>query len=315
MEIIYGLENWYHHYPKPVVALGNFDGVHLGHQQIIKTALEKARAVGGTAVVMTFEPHPEKVLHPEQSPPLLMTVAEKARLLRRLGIDVLLLVKFSREFAQIKPVEFVTEILKRKLGAYSVVVGYNYRFGHKGEGTPALLRLLGDELSLNVIVVPPVVVNGTIVSSTLIRKLLQAGKIKEATALLGRYPTFEGAVVHGDKLGRKLGFPTANLQLPRDLVLPAYGVYLVQCVWDRQTIFGIANVGKCPTFAKEEVRVEVYLFDFRGGIYGERLRVEFLEFLRPERFFRSPEELQEQIRRDTQRAKEILKRLFTAEVP
>ncbi|MGI6143113.1 MAG: bifunctional riboflavin kinase/FAD synthetase [bacterium] len=305
MEVIYGLDKWQQRFPRIITAIGNFDGVHLGHQKIIRTTIEQARARGGTAMVMTFEPHPEELINPANSPPLLTTGAEKARILRKMGVDVLLLVEFNEAFRTIAPREFITGILKDSLGLEGIVVGYNYRFGNKGEGTTALLRRIGEEKSMSVTIVPPVVINGTIVSSTKIRQLLGEGKVRKATELLGRYLAVEGIVVHGDKRGRNLGFPTANLQVPRKLAL-ARGVYLVKCWFDNRTFYGVANVGMAPTFSREEVRLEIFLFDFSGEIYGKKLSVDFLDYLRPERQFRTLEELKEQINADILQAKGIL---------
>lgn len=305
MEVIYGLDNWQQRFPRIITAIGNFDGVHLGHQQIIRTTIEQARARRGTAMVMTFEPHPEELINPGNSPPLLTTGAEKARILRKMGVDVLLLVEFNEAFRKITPREFITVVLKDKLGLEGVVVGYDYRFGLRGEGTTALLRQLGEAISLSVTIVPPVVVKGTVVSSTRIRQLLWKGQIRQAAELLGRYPSVEGIVVHGDKRGRNLGFPTANIQVPRKLAL-ARGVYLVKCGLAKDIFYGVANVGSAPTFNREEVRLEINLFDYSGELYGERIRVEFLAYLRPEKQFRSLEELRKQISTDIQRAKGML---------
>lgn len=305
MEIIYGLDNWQQKFPRIITAIGNFDGVHLGHQKIIKTTVEQARARRGTAMVMTFDPHPEEIINPDNSPPLLTTRAEKARILRKMGVDVLLLVEFNEAFRSIAPREFITGILKDHLGLEGVVVGYDYRFGIKGGGTTALLRQLGEDVSLSVTIVPPVVIKGTIISSTKIRELLGEGRVREAAQLLGRYPAVEGIVVHGDKRGRSLGFPTANLQVGRKLAF-ARGVYLVKCRLGGGTFYGVANVGTAPTFNREEVRLEINLFDFSGELYGERLSVDFLAYLRPERQFQNLEELRKQIGADIRKGKGIL---------
>mgnify|MGYP000844872883 CR=1 FL=1 len=305
MKVINGLENWQPR-PDPIyIALGNFDGVHLGHRQIIKAAQKEALTKGGTSVVMVFEPHPEKVLNPGAHLPLLTSKAEKERLLREMGVDVLFQLRFDKTLREMAPREFVFDFLRGRMGAAGVVVGYNYRFGHKGVGTSTLLRRLGQEASLAVRVIPPVVVNDIVVSSTIIRGLLGEGKVKAANSLLGRYFAITGTIVHGAKRGRHLGFPTANIQVTGRPAL-SEGVYLVQCQWAGDALFGVANVGGCPTFGIGETRVEINLFDFQGELYGQELTVEFKEYLRPGYKFASPRELIEQIGEDVRRAREII---------
>ena len=307
MEVINGWENWQPKYDHIFIALGNFDGVHLGHQQIIKSAREQASAEGGTAMVMVFEPHPKKILNPNAHLPLLTTRSEKKRLLEEMGVDVLLQIQFSEMLRRMNPREFVVDFLRGRLGVAGVVVGYNYRFGYKGGGTSALLRRLGQDTSLAVTVIPPVVVGDMVVSSTIIRQLLGEGKVGVANSLLGRYFAITGTIVHGAKRGRHLGFPTANIQVMGKPAL-SRGVYLVRCRWAEHVFYGVANVGGCPTFGPGETRVEINLFDFQGELYGEELTTEFIEYLRPERKFASPRELQEQIGEDIRRARGIIAR-------
>lgn len=307
MEVINGWKNWQPGYDRIFIALGNFDGVHLGHQQIIKSAREQALARDGTAMVMVFEPHPKKILDPGACLPLLTSMPEKKQILEEMGVDVLLQLQFNKILRRMEPREFVIDFLHGKIGAAGVVIGYNYRFGYKGLGTAALLSHLGQDISLAVTVIPPVLVDGTVVSSTIIRQYLREGKIGAANKLLGRHFAITGTIVHGAKRGRHLGYPTANIRVPGKPVL-SEGVYLVRCQWAEQIFFGVANMGACPTFGTGETRVEINLFDFRGELYGEELTVEFIEYLRPERKFASPRRLQEQIGEDIRRAREIISR-------
>ncbi|MGI6576376.1 MAG: bifunctional riboflavin kinase/FAD synthetase [bacterium] len=307
MEIIYGLENWVNKYTKIAVALGNFDGVHLGHQRIIATTCGEAKAMGGIVMAMTFEPHPTKAITGESTPVLLTTTTEKAELLRKLGVDVLLMVNFNEAFANIEPEEFISQILHAQLQAQTVVVGFNYRFGRKAAGNTVLLEQKCNQLGIKVNIVPPVIKGGQPISSTLIRKLLHSGRLKEASHLLGRFYGINGRVVHGAKRGRHLGFPTANLSVTEGKVLPACGVYLVRCFLGEYILYGVANVGRCPTFGNKEIGIEIHLLDFKGKLYDQKVKVEFLEFLRSEKHFASSKQLQAQIAADVQLAQRIWK--------
>jgi riboflavin kinase/FMN adenylyltransferase len=297
-----------HSYRKVCVGLGNFDGVHLGHQRIIKRLVEYARENQGTAAVFTFEPHPAMVLRPDAAPPLLLAPELKQRLIGSFGVDILLAIPFTREFALLSPEAFVREVLCAEIGVAAVFVGYNYTFGHRGAGTPETLRELGARYGFTVEVIPPVLVGGQPVSSTLIRGLIAAGKVEEAQRYLGYYPVFAGTVVSGAKRGTELGFPTANLEVDSQVLVPANGVYAVRAVVDGEVFLGVANIGVCPTFAGDAPagrRVEVFLFDFHGDLYGKRLEVSFTRRLREERCFRSVAELVEQIRRDVAAARAL----------
>ena len=308
MQVLTSYHGLRHSYPKICVGLGNFDGVHLGHQRIIKRLVEYARENQGTAAVFTFEPHPAMVLRPEAAPPLLLAPELKQRLIASFGVDILLAIPFTREFALLSPEAFVREVLCAEIGVAAVFVGYNYTFGHRGAGTPETLRELGARYGFTVEVIPPVLVGGQPVSSTLIRGLIAAGKVEEAQRYLGYYPVFAGTVVSGAKRGTELGFPTANLEVDSQVLVPANGVYAVKAVVDGEVFLGVANIGVCPTFAGDAPvwrRVEVFLFDFHGDLYGKRLEVSFTRRLREERCFRSVAELVEQIRRDVAAARAL----------
>jgi len=295
-------------FQKLCVGLGNFDGVHRGHQRLIRNLVDYARQRHGTAAIFTFEPHPAEVLHPETAPPLLLAPELKHRLIASLGVDLLLAVPFTREFSLLSPEAFVREVLCAAMEVAAVFVGYNYTFGHRGAGTPQTLRELGARYGFAVEVVPPVVVDGRPVSSTLIRGLIAAGRVEEAQRYLGYYPVFAGRVVSGAKRGTTLGFPTANLEVDDRILVPANGVYAVKALVEGEVFLGVANIGVCPTFAGQapaKRRVEVFLFDFEGDLYGKQLEVSFTRRLREERRFQSPAELLEQIRRDVAEARAL----------
>ncbi|MGQ9512316.1 bifunctional riboflavin kinase/FAD synthetase [Thermodesulfitimonas sp.] len=308
MQVLTSYHGLRHLYRKICLGLGNFDGVHLGHQRLIKRLVEYARQNQGTAAVFTFEPHPAMVLRPEAAPPLLLAPELKQRLIASFGVDILLAVPFTREFALLSPEAFVREVLCAEIGVAAVFVGYNYTFGHRGAGTLETLRELGARYGFTVEVIPPVLVDDQPVSSTLIRGLIAAGKVEEARRYLGYYPVFAGTVVSGAKRGTELGFPTANLEVDSQVLVPANGVYAVKAVVDGEVFLGVANIGICPTFAGNAPagrRVEVFLFDFHGDLYGKRLEVTFTRRLREERRFRSVAELVEQIRRDVAAARAL----------
>lgn len=281
-----------------VVGLGNFDGVHIGHQKLISELVEMAREVEGTPAVFTFHPHPLAVLSPENSPPLLLSQDSKQKFIARLGVEVLLLVPFDVIFASLSPEDFIKIVLHEELGVRGVVVGYNYTFGHRGRGTPALLEEQSSIYGYQLRVVPPVKVEGQTVSSTLIRGLLMKGEVSEAAKFLGYYPFAEGQVVTGEKRGRTLGFPTANLDIDQTLLVPANGVYMVKVHIDGDTYFGVANIGTKPTFQGKARNIEVHLLDFYQDLYGKHIKVSFTRRLRGEKRFKTPSDLVKQIEQD-----------------
>lgn len=291
-------------YPKPVLALGNFDGVHLGHQAIFRQVVTRAQALGGTSMVFTFEPHPARVLSPEHAPPLLTTFEQKMRLIEALGIRVALRVRFTDTFARQQPEAFIRDVLVDQIGIRHLVVGHDCRFGHRRAGTAELLQETADLYGYQVTVVPPITEAGMTVSSSNIRQLVTQGQVEEAKRLLGRYYAVEGAVVKGFQRGRTIGFPTANVDSTNDII-PQIGVYAVRVEWQEKRYGGVANVGYNPTFANQTLSVEAHLFDFEADLYGESIRVEFLSKIRDERKFASVDELTTQIARDAATARAI----------
>jgi riboflavin kinase/FMN adenylyltransferase len=305
MEIIRVREKIYQNFNAPSVALGNFDGVHLGHQQILARTIETAHSKGRDAVVYTFDPHPRLVLNLVPEIPRITTPRERADLLEHLGVDVLILAEFTREFAMQTPEEFVQNVLAEELGTRNLFIGENYRFGKGRSGTPQTLRKMAPELGFIVHVVPPVRVGDAAVSSSRIRDHLIHGEIRRANVLLGREFTIEGRVIHGHHRGKAIGFPTANIK-PEVKLHPPEGVYAVYCRTDSGIHPGVMNIGSNPTFKDRRVSYEVYVLDFEGDLYGQNIRVYLVAKLRPEMTFSGVEELKAQIRKDVDQGREIL---------
>lgn len=308
MRIIRGIKNLTEKLPDPVLTLGNFDGVHLGHQAIFRKVVERGREIKGTSVAFTFEPHPLKVLAPERSPLLLNTFHGKMKLIETAGIQVVICAEFNREFADQNPEEFARNVLVGKVGVKEVYVGYDYAFGRGREGSIESLKKTGSALGFTVGVVDPVQVDGVPVSSSLVREFVSSGRMEEVHRYLGRYYGIEGTVVHGSSRGHELGFPTANIQTVNELI-PPYGVYAVLAHAGGRRLKGVASIGVRPTFDSGPMSLEVYLFDFEGDLYGKHLDVAFVSRLRGEEKFPDAEALVSQIRKDVEGARQAL-RLF-----
>lgn len=288
-----------------VVTLGNFDGVHLGHQELIRAAQARARAMQLPLVVLTFKPHPHAVLRPESAPPLLLTYEEKVEALHQLGVDHVTEQAFSREFSTLSAEQFFQEYVLKRFSARAVVVGYDFGFGQDREGSLETLRTLCASAGVSLEIVPPFRVDGEIVSSTAVRRKLMEGKMRDAQALLGRPFFYRGNVIRGNARGRTIGFPTANLKLEQKLVLP-YGVYATRTTVDGKVYPSVTNVGVRPTFVDAgdlTALVETYLIDQNMDLYGKVLEVEFVERIRAERKFGSIDELKSQIARDVEAAR------------
>ncbi len=297
MEIILGIDQIKKPFLNPAVTLGNFDGVHLGHQKIFEKVKEEARKIHGESVVVTFEPHPLKILSPEQCPPLLTPFRKKMMLIEKTGVEKVLCIQFTRAFAELSPVEFVKSVLLGKVEAKKIIVGYNYRFGRGKSGDVDSLKENCALFGVDVEVVEALRVTDTIVSSSKIRELIRDGEVKKASKLLGRdYPVI-GQVIEGTKRGHALGFPTANLEMAEELY-PKPGVYAVSVNWHQQCFNGLANIGFNPTFDAKAVSLEVHILNFESEIYGEELQVYFAERIRDEIRFPSTEGLIKQIRKD-----------------
>lgn len=289
-----------------VVTIGVFDGVHKGHQRIIGRAVELAGERGVPSVVLTFDPHPSEIIRPGSHPALLTGVRAKAELLEALGVDVMCVLPFTKELQQQSPERFVHEVLVERLHVVAVVVGENFRYGAKGAGDVAALHVAGRRLGFAVEGVPLEGSGSTTYSSTYVRALIDAGEVREAARVLGREHRVEGVVVRGDQRGRAIGYPTANLSpLPWSAV-PADGIYAGHLVRGGRPLAAAVSIGTNPTFAGRERRVEAYVLDFDGDLYGERVAVTFTERLRPMARFATVEGLVAQMDQDVQRTREVL---------
>jgi riboflavin kinase/FMN adenylyltransferase len=294
--------------PGPVyLAIGVFDGVHLGHRSVLLRALADARAGGGNVVAVTFDPHPAKVLRPEKAPRLLTATEHKLQLIRMLGIERVLVLPFSAEFAATPPEDFVHELHAACHPLKEICVGHEWCFGRGRAGNLEMLRKMGDELGFDEVGVEAVHVDGELVSSTAIRAAVEIGDLPRVALLLGRDYSILGAVKRGDQIGRSLGFPTANLSAHNEQ-FPPNGVYAVTALWRDKPLKGVVNLGVRPTIssATGERLLELHLFDFDQEIYGENVEVTFHSCLRPEKKFSSLEELKEQIATDVAEARRVL---------
>ncbi|AHY46704.1 ribF: riboflavin biosynthesis protein RibF [Rubrobacter radiotolerans] len=289
------------------VALGNFDGVHLGHRSVLERAREEGRKRGLQAVAATFDPHPRAILRPESAPKLLTDIETRRRLLLEAGMDDVVVVPFDRDLSTETPEEFVLSVLVGKLRAQVVVVGENFRFGYRASGDLSDLRRIMRQRGGEAFGVGVRREDEEEISSTRIREALLGGRVAEASRLLGRPYEVPGHVVPGDRRGRTIGFPTANVLPPKDLLVPARGVYACCVTLGGEVYPACVNVGVAPTFGERESRIEAHLLDFEGDIYGEKVSVEFVERIRKEKRFGDVEELVAQIRRDVEEAGEILR--------
>jgi riboflavin kinase/FMN adenylyltransferase len=306
MNVIYDLNKLVTPLEKPVITIGNFDGVHRGHLALFKKVRERSDAIRGQAAVMTFEPHPIRIMKSGKAIPLITPVKQKLELIGKAGIDVIFCVPFTREFAAITAESFVLNILLGKIGVKELVVGYDYSFGHQREGNVDFLQKMGDKWGFRVHVMGPIHVEEAPVSSTLIRGLVQNGRLSEAKTQLGRDYQISGTVVKGqNRGGRLLGIPTANLNLIDELI-PRRGVYAVTVIVDDRAYNGVTNIGYNPTFGDTGLTVETHLLDFAEDILGKTIKVNFIQRLRDEVSFDSIQDLSDQIGRDIQQARELL---------
>ncbi|QJR82072.1 bifunctional riboflavin kinase/FAD synthetase [Alteromonas pelagimontana] len=303
MELIRGLHNLRPHHRGCVLTIGKFDGVHKGHQAVLASVIEKARALSLPATVMVFEPQPEEVFSPETAPARLSTLREKYVQLKALGVDRLICVRFNRHFASQSADAFVHDLLVDKLGVKFLVVGDDFRFGRGREGDFSMLTHAGEQYQFDVVSTQSFQVNDCRISSTAIRQLLAAGEFAKAAVMLGRRFSISGKVVHGEKKGRTIGFPTANVLLKR-FRTPIKGVFAVTVSIGKDTYHGVANVGSRPTVAGKRTQLEVHVFNYSGSLYGQTIIVcpEFK--IRDEIKFASFEALKEQIERDAEQARQ-----------
>ena len=290
-----------------VVTVGTFDGVHLGHRAVLEEIRDRASATGRRAVLLTFHPHPLRIVRPEATPPLLTTPVEKKEILAETGLDYAVFLAFSPALSRYSPRRFVEEILVGRLRLDELVIGHDHGFGRGRAGGVTLLREIGTELGFAVDVVEPVLIEGAAVSSSLIRKAVSEGRLEAARTRLGRPYSARGVVVRGEQRGRDLGFPTANLRIDAtEKLLPPSGIYAVRGVLKRGVFAGALHLGPRPTFQGSPPSIELYLLDFDGEIYGEEVRVDFIRFLRPVRAFESVASLVRQMELDVAEVRRVL---------
>lgn len=296
---------------RTVVTVGSFDGLHIGHQKILKKLIEISKNINGTNVLLTFEPHPRSVIAKDYDLKILTTLEEKKMFLENFGIENLIVQNFTLEFSQMTSEEFIQKILVNDLGVSHVVIGHDHKFGKDRLGDEDKLKEYGKKYNFNVTSVEAEMIDGQIVSSTKIRKALNDGDIEKVNLFLGRNYKINGKIVEGAKRGRQLGFPTANIELNDERkAVPKNGVYVVSCLLNEKNFYGIMNIGVRPTFENEnKIILEVNLFDFNGQVYGENIEVSFISRIRDEKKFESKGDLINQIKLDVQSAKEIIEKI------
>ncbi len=305
MILITDLNNIKQRFTGSIITLGNFDGLHRGHQELIKMIIQRAKETASLSMVVTFRPHPLKILAPEKCPPLISIYEEKIELLEKLGIDVLVKIPFTHDFSAMEPHTFVKNVLCDLLGAKEIFVGFNYRFGKGRKGDIRMLKDLGKECGFLVREIEQVSLDGEVISSTLIRQLLKDGEVEHAAKLLGRLYALCGIVVKGDGRGRGLGFPTANIA-SKHAIIPRNGVYAVRLFVRDKYYNGIVNIGMRPTFETKSLAIEVHIFDFDEDIYGEEITIYFISRIREEKKFQDAQSLINQIDADIIIAKDTL---------
>ncbi len=309
MKVVNHLDQISTPFKNAVITIGNFDGVHIGHQALFHEVIEKADSINGTSIAMTFEPHPMRVLKQNNHPPLITVYEQKKELIERTGMDVLICVPFTRQFASLTAREFVENLLVEKIGMKAIVVGKDYSFGKNREGNLALLKSFAAELDFEVIIANWIKLTKNYpdrISSTRIRELIMDGQMDEAQKMLGRHYQVRGIVVTGrDRGGKILGIPTANIHI-HDELCPKTGIYAVTVECQGKQYNGVANIGYSPTFDDHEFTVEVHIFDFRENIYDKKIRVNFIQRIRDEQKFSNIPNLIDQINQDIATAREIL---------
>ncbi len=305
MEAIFGDDRIKLKIKTSAVGLGNFDGLHIGHMALVSTLIDEARLNGLESVIYTFTMHPENIIRKKLFTPLLTSVSKKIEILSKTALDYIIFDEFDESYSRMEPETFVKEILVEGLGAKIVVAGFNYRFGYKGQGDVELLKRLGEKLGFKVVIISPIMIDKQIVSSTLIREYISKGNMEKVHALLGRHFSITGEVLTGKHIGRKIGFPTANLQPERYLIMPRPGVYITKTLYNGEFYNSLTNIGFNPTFGGvERISAETHIIDFDKDIYASNIEVFFIKKLRNEKKFKNASELTEQIKCDIKQVKE-----------
>lgn len=292
------------------IALGVFDGVHLGHQKLIKLTVDKAKKNNGVSIVITFNPHPEKIIIPENNVFLLNTLKEKINLIKNLNVDILLIIKFTKMISRMLPKYFIRNILVDSLKVKELFVGFNYKFGFQGKGNADCLKEYGKMYNFKTNILEPEIINNTIISSTKIKEYISLGDIEKAKRLLGHNIIISGRVIPGKGRGKELlNFATANIETPLEKIIPANGVYLVEIVISNQKYYGLINIGIRPTFKEVKRTIEIHIMDFSKDIYNEIVSINILQKIRNEKYFSHPNLLKKQIENDILIAHKIIEKL------
>lgn len=316
MRIIKGMDNLPSEYRGQVyLALGNFDGVHMGHQEVIKTAVRVAKDNNGISAVLIFDPHPAKVINPGSKFSLLSDMDMKAEIFESLGLNCLIIEPFNKKIASLSPEEFLNICLRDKINVKGVITGFDYSFGKFAAGDTKSLKEWGRMSGFEVIVCSPVKAGERIISSSAIRKMVSEGKVEEASHFLNYYFYRRGEVVPGEGRGKKLGFPTANIQVDANLILPGEGVYFTVVKIGDQLLFGATNVGKCPTFSPRGVTMEVNIVDYSGDLYGKKITLYFIRRIRDEIAFSTSADLVQQLSADIELSRKMAERPLKYPVP
>ena len=293
------------------IALGVFDGVHLGHQKLIKLTVDKAKKNDGISIVVTFDPHPDKIINPESDISFLTTLEERINLIKDLDVDIFLIIKFDNKMSKMLPENFLSNILANGLQTKELFVGFNYKFGFQGKGNIDFLREYGKLYKLKTNILKPMVINNAIISSTIIKDYIKSGEIGKAKKLLGHDITISGRVISGKGRGRKLlNFATANIETSWDKILPANGVYLVEIKIDDEKYYGLMNIGFKPTFKETERTIEVHIINFNKKIYNKKVVVNIFQRIRDEKYFKHPNLLKKQIEEDILIASKIINKNY-----
>jgi len=297
--------------PNTVLTIGTFDGIHHGHQKILNMLFERSRFHKGRSFLITFHPHPRKVISKANGLKILSTPEEKALILEKMGLENLFIINFTKEFSQQSPIEFFKNFIISKIGLKEIVIGHDHKFGKGREGTSDTLKTLGKEFNFEISMVDEYKFGGETISSTKLRHAIMDGDIKRANSFLGREYTFSGTVISGDKRGRLLGYPTANIKLDdNDKLLPGLGIYAAEVIIDNKKFASLLSIGKRPTFYDNgEIVPEVYIYDFNENIYDQKISVSILEKIRNEEKFSSPEELINQMNIDREAGIKIFKEI------
>ncbi|MDD5016422.1 MAG: bifunctional riboflavin kinase/FAD synthetase [Atribacterota bacterium] len=296
---------------KRYIALGVFDGVHLGHQKLLKLTIDKAKKNDGISIVATFNPHPDKIIYPKSNLFLIDTLEERINLIRDLGVDVFLMIRFNRIISKMSPVDFISEILVNSLQVKELFVGFNYKFGFQGKGNTDILREYGKFFKFKTNILEPIIIDNVIISSTIIKDYIRLGEIEKARKLLGHNIIISGRVIYGKGRGRKLlNFATANIEIPSNKILPVNGVYLVEVAMDNEKYYGLMNIGFKPTFEEKQLTLEVHIINFDKNIYKKMLSINILQKIRNEKYFSHPNLLKKQIEEDVLLAHNLINKNY-----